>query len=56
MEYNSDFSVNKGVDTDGKTKAEPLLNLDMVAGSQGAECGLKYVMHTPLYRKGVLNQ
>ena len=44
MEYNSDFSANKGVDTDGKTKAEPLLTIDIVAWSQEAECGLKYVM------------
>jgi hypothetical protein len=26
------------------------------AAQKGQKCGLKYVMHTPLYRKGVLNQ
>ena len=34
MEYNPDFSPNKGVDTDDKGKSEPLLTLHMVAGSQ----------------------
>jgi hypothetical protein len=42
MEYNSDFSANKGVDTDGKAKAKPLLTLGMVEGSKEVECGLKY--------------
>ena len=45
-----------------KKKAEPKtphflsLNQDIVARSEKVKCGLKYVMHTPLYRKGVLNQ
>jgi len=47
MEYNSDFSANKGVDTDDKGKPEPLLTLDMVAGSQEAECRLKYDTKSP---------
>jgi len=47
MEYNSDFSASKGVDTDGKAKTEPLLTLDMVEGSQKGKWGLKYVIHSP---------
>ncbi len=43
LEYNSDFSANKGVDTDDKGKPEPLLTLDMVAGSQEAECEVCYL-------------
>ena len=46
MEYNSDFSVNKGVDTDDKGKPEPLLTLDMVVWPQDEKCRLKYVMLT----------
>jgi hypothetical protein len=30
--------------------------LDVVGISEMQKCGLKYVMHSPLYRKGVLNQ
>ena len=54
-----DFTLVQNVE---KKKAEPgtphflSLSQDIVAGSQEEKCGLKYVMHTPLYRKGVLNQ
>ena len=46
MEYNPDFSANKGVDTDDKGKAEPLLTQDIVPWSQEQKCELKYVIHT----------
>ena len=32
------------------------MTLGIVGISEMQKCGLKYVMHTPLYRKGVLNQ
>ena len=50
-EYNLDFSANKGVDTDDKGKAEPLLTLNVVQVFHEAKWELKYVIQTPAQQK-----